>query len=99
MSDIELVIKISREQYSLIMQSHRDGVARFVDKEAMMHAIKKGIPLPENHDDLIDRKELKKKAYIVQDWMGGLASIVEEFSIDDAPAIISAARKGDDDNL
>ena len=45
MADIELVIKIPREQYSLIMQSHRDGVARLIDKDAMIYAIKNGTPL------------------------------------------------------
>lgn len=49
MGEIELVIKIPKEQYSLIMQSHRSGVARYVDKEGMMYAIKNGIPLPEEH--------------------------------------------------
>jgi hypothetical protein len=54
MSDIELVIKIPKEQYSLIMQSHRSGIERFIDKEAMMYAIKNGTPLPKGHDRLID---------------------------------------------
>ncbi len=58
MSDVELVIKIPREQYALIMQSHRDGVARFVEKEAMMYAIKIGTPLPEGHGKLIDTNEI-----------------------------------------
>jgi hypothetical protein len=36
------------------MQSHRSGVERFIDKEAMMYAIKNGTPLPKGHDRLID---------------------------------------------
>ena len=51
---MHVVIDISKEQYSLIMQSHRNGVARFVDKEAMMYAIKNGTPLPKGHGRLID---------------------------------------------
>lgn len=59
MADIELVIKIPREQYSLIMQSHRDGVARFIDKEAMMYAIKNGTPLtPDILADLLMEKRI-----------------------------------------
>lgn len=46
MSDKVVVIKIPEEQYSLIMQSHRNGVERFVDKESMMYAIKNGTLLP-----------------------------------------------------
>ena len=49
MADIELVIKIPDEQYSLIMQSHRNGIESFVDKETMMYAIKNGTPLPKGH--------------------------------------------------
>ena len=54
MADIELVIKMPKEQYSLIMQSHRNGAKRFVDKECMMYSIKNGIPLPKGHGRLID---------------------------------------------
>lgn len=54
MSDIELVIKMPKEQYSLIMQSHRSGVERFIDKETMMYAIKNGTPLPKGHGRLKD---------------------------------------------
>lgn len=64
MADIEVVIKISREQYSLIMQSHRNGVARFVDKEAMMYAIKNGTPLPEG----CDIQRIIPKKVDVQKW-------------------------------
>ena len=60
MSDIKLVIKIPKEQYSLIMQSHRSDVEHFIDKEAMMYAIKNGIPLPKGHGELKDVNELKK---------------------------------------
>lgn len=58
MSDIELVIKIPKEQYSLIMQSHRNGVERFIDKEAMMYAIKNGTPFPKGHGRLIDADKM-----------------------------------------
>ena len=54
MSYVELVIKIPKEQYHLIMTSHKAGVARFVDKEGMMCAIKNGIPLPKGHKRLIE---------------------------------------------
>lgn len=51
---MKIIIDISREQYSLIMQSHRTGVARFVSKEAMMYAIKNGTPLPKGHGRIVD---------------------------------------------
>ena len=61
MSDIKLVIKIPKEQYSLIMQSHRSDVEHFIDKEAMMYAIKNGIPLPKGHGDLVDASKIQFK--------------------------------------
>ena len=63
MSDIELVIKIPKEQYSLIMQSHRNDVERFIDKEAMMYAIKNGTPFPKGHGGLIDKDALGEKLH------------------------------------
>ncbi len=54
MADIQLVIKIPKEQYHLIMTSHRAGVARYVDKEGMMYAIKNGTPLPKGHGRIAD---------------------------------------------
>lgn len=64
MSDIELVIKIPKEQYSLIMQSYRNDVERFIDKEAMMYAIKNGTPFPKGHGrlkDSVNRADLLKQ--------------------------------------
>ena len=51
---MQLIINIPEDQYSLIMQSHKSGAACFVEKEAMMYAIKNGTPLPKGHGRLID---------------------------------------------
>lgn len=55
---MQILINISKEQYSLIMQSHRAGVVRFIEKEALIYAIKNGVPLPKGHGALIDENEL-----------------------------------------
>ena len=43
------------------MQSHRSDVEHFIDKEAMMYAIKNGIPLPKGHGDLVDASKIQFK--------------------------------------
>lgn len=45
---MKIIIDIQDEQYSLIMQSHRSGIERFIDKEGMMYAIKNGKPFFES---------------------------------------------------
>jgi hypothetical protein len=56
---MQIVIDIPKEQYSLIMQSYRSGVARFIDKEAMMYAIKNGIPLDKIRAEIEEQKECR----------------------------------------
>ena len=58
-SNVELVIKIPEEQYSLIMQSDSNAIELFVSKEAMMYAIKNGTLLPKGHGRLIEAKEIR----------------------------------------
>ncbi|MBR2555078.1 MAG: hypothetical protein IKE94_09485 [Aeriscardovia sp.] len=55
---MQIVIEIPVEQYRLIMNSHRAGVARYVDKEGMMYAIKNGTPLPKGHGRIMDEKDI-----------------------------------------
>lgn len=108
MKDIELVIKIPKEQYSLIMQSHRDGVARFVDKEAMMYAIKNGTPLPEHYGRLGDIDVLEEKILHIMEgdkrtfnnqitddglYYDGVYAVLK--ILKQAPAIIPATKEGD----
>ena len=88
---MQIAIEIDEEEYQEI--SINKGVPYHLS-HSIGNAILNGTPLPEHHGDLIDRKELKKKAYIIQDWIGGLSSIVEEFSIDNAPTIIPATKEG-----
>ena len=89
MFDIELVIKLPREQYSLIKQSHRPGVARFVDKEGMMYAIKNGKILYKGHGRLIDADELFDKIQFA-DFSNSDDVNTALCSIGDAPTIIEA---------
>ena len=48
MADIELVIRIPEEEYRWIMKSDKTVFRDVASKECMLHAIKNGIPLPNN---------------------------------------------------
>ncbi len=87
---MQIVIDIPNWLYNMFMKYKEPHYLK-----SLGDAVRNGAPLPEHHGDLIDRKELKKKAYIIQDWMGGLSSIVEKFSIDNAPTIIPATKEGE----
>ena len=50
MADIELVIKIPKAYYELVLERCKDPV--------LLNAFKNGTPLPKGHGDLIDRKDL-----------------------------------------
>ena len=54
-------------------------------------ALENGIPLPKWHGDLIDKKELKKKLYRIDDSATlSTRDVVNEEDIDDAPTLIPA---------
>lgn len=55
----EIVIKISEEQYNMILLSNETAISDFVSKEAMMYAIKNGTVLPKGHGRLIDADEIQ----------------------------------------
>lgn len=59
---IELVIKISEEDYFLI---NRNNFC--MNKWKVYEAIKNGTPLPKGHGDLIDRKEVMKNMEFEED--------------------------------
>ena len=64
MSDIELVIKISEEEYINIKNAINSLIENGVERALMSKvclAILDGTPLPKGHGDLIDRKELLKQ--------------------------------------
>lgn len=53
-------------------------------------ALEKAVPLPKEHGDLVDRRELKKEVYTATEWNGDIHRIIYEASVDDAPTIIEA---------
>ena len=64
MADIELVIKISEEEYINIKNAINSLIENGVGRTSMSKvclAILDGTPLPKGHGDLIDRKELLKQ--------------------------------------
>lgn len=83
---MQIVIDISKEQYSLIMQSHRPGVERFICKEAMIYAIRNGTFLPKEHGRLIDESKITKCYMPINQFdVRGIRT--------DAPTIIDAAKE------
>ena len=50
MADIELVIKIPKAYYELVLKKCKDPV--------LLNAFKNGTPLSKGHGDLIDRKDV-----------------------------------------
>lgn len=90
---MQIVIDIPKEQYSLIMQSHRSGVARFIDKEAMMYAIKNGTLLPRGHGRLIDADELLKHKQIIGTSNYCEYNVVYVETVNNARPIIEADKR------
>lgn len=60
MADIELVIKIPKDEYRWIVKSDKTVFADIASKECMLHAIKNGIPLPKGHGELKDTDAICK---------------------------------------
>jgi hypothetical protein len=95
---MQIVIDIPKEQHSIIMQSHRSGVERFVSKEAMMYAIKNGTPLPKGHGRLIDADALEKKMCDREEELGDDRAMWESSAVSVAldmfaPTIIEADKE------
>ena len=75
MADIELIIKISEEEYRWIKKSDDSIFADIAEKECMLHAIKNGTPLPEKHGRLIIlsedavKREQTSLRFSCQNWI------------------------------
>ena len=83
---MEIIIKIPEEEYNYILKSDNSVFADCVSKECMMHAIKKGTPLPKGHGKLIDTDELltvteydgkNEKTYVPYDAISNASTIIE----------------------
>ena len=88
---MQIVIEISDIAYSNIKKlvSLNCGICTDIEK-----AIAKGMPLPKGHDDLIDRKELLKQSYRIDDSATlSTRDVVNAEEIYDAPAIIPATKE------
>lgn len=87
---IELVIKISEEDYFLI---NRNNFCR--NKWKVYEAIKNGTPLPKGHGELIDRKEVMKNMEFEAD---GYCDFDCYKPITDAQTIIEADKTESEEN-
>lgn len=94
---MELVINIPKEQYMLIMQSNNNSAADFVSKEAMMYAIKNGIPLLERHGKLVDvnsipeeDRDITVKSLLRPGTIACVGAITLEEYVNGLPTIVEA---------
>jgi hypothetical protein len=86
MTNIELVIKIDDETYKNIIEN---GFIYAEDIEYVTQSIKKSTQLPKGHGELIDRNNLLKEQYCIEDeWSGNKINIVEVMKIKIADAIV-----------
>ncbi len=88
MADIELVVKIPKEQYDLILKSDTGATSVFVSKECMMYSIKNGTPLPKGHGRLKDVDWIDDNCPDYRTEDGAWCYKWED--IDNAPTIIEA---------
>lgn len=58
---MQIVIELPEAEYNLVMKSNKTAFADASSKEAMMYAIKNGVPLPKEHGRLIDADSLLNK--------------------------------------
>ena len=88
MTDIELVVKIDAETYKNTIEN---GFIYAEDIEYVTQSIKNSTQLPKGHGDLIDRNDLFKKKYCIEDeWNGGEKDIVDAIDIAMADTIVEA---------
>lgn len=87
MADIEVVIRISEEEYAFCKEQWDTECS-----DILMIAVKYGIPLPKGHGKLIDADKLNRKKKYCFQTQGGAFSKSEWFiKVDDlfsAPTII-----------
>lgn len=91
MTDIELVVKIDDETYKNTIEN---GFIYAEDIEYVTQSIKNSTQLPKGHGDLIDRNDLFKKKYCIEDeWNGGEKDIVDAIDIAMADTIVEADKE------
>lgn len=92
MADIELVIKLSEEEYKTILLT---GKASF----RTVNAIEAGIPLPKGHGKLIDAEKINDAIYErfegIQFYEGTGYDVYSDLkeSIENSPTIIEADKR------
>ncbi len=99
MADIEMVIKIPKEEYEMIVNSEDCGL------HTLTRAIANGTPLPKGHGRLIDADALKKDNEVTE-WISlnpvRTGKMLKSFSelfvkkIDNTKTIIEADKEGVD---
>ena len=89
---MQIVIDIDENLYTRLFDN---GVDNYDDAEDMAKAIRKGIPIPKGHGDLIDRNDLLADSYCIDDWGGNEVNIVDVMTVKMADAIIEADKESE----
>lgn len=90
MDEIEIVIKIKRQEWERLNKLFKKGKKLGKYKSS----IGNGKPIPQGHGDLIDRNDLFKKKYCIEDeWNGGEKDIIDAIDVAMANAIIEADKE------
>lgn len=90
MDEIEIVIKIKRQEWERLNKLFKKGKKLGKYKSS----IGNGKPIPQGHGDLIDRNELFEKKYsIFDEWKGYEINIIEAIEVAMANTILEADKE------
>lgn len=98
MEQIELVIKMPREDYALIMSGRfylggSRGNGKTITSD-LMKSICRGTLLPSGHGRLIDADALKKEAVMCPTVGNAETLLLDIWNVEHAPTIIEADKEG-----
>lgn len=86
---MQIVIEIDEEEYEHIKKDIKLMESKFIVIPSLYNIIANGTPLPEHHEDLVDKKEVYKKFY-----SRCLAEVATE-ALSEVTTIIPATKEGE----
>ena len=95
MEQIELVIRLTEEQYANVRAELERGIhpSRDARWTRILLAIANGTLLPKGHGDLIDRSKLEMSDIAPEPWYRPMMAYTE-WEIDDADVVVGADKEG-----
>lgn len=99
----KIVIDIDDKDYKVFMELMTGNLYRSNYKNIIgkcLDAIKHGLVLPKGHGDLIDRNDLFKKKYCIEDeWNGGEKDIIDAIDVAMADTIIETDKEKENESV